>query len=138
MTFKQAKGGGRSDRKDHRVLLFHVCVCCAHFVAAAWSYQRLHTGGAAGGPVFYCPGDAALPASRRGKDAGMIRIDHAVKTYKDGKQAVHALRDVSLRVEKGDIYGIVGFSGAGKSTLLRLVNGLERRTAAPSPWRGRT
>ena len=56
----------------------------------------------------------------------MIRIDHAVKTYKDGKQAVHALRDVSLRVEKGDIYGIVGFSGAGKSTLLRLVNGLEK------------
>ena len=56
----------------------------------------------------------------------MIQIDHAVKTFADGKQAVHALRDVSLRVEKGDIYGIVGFSGAGKSTLLRLVNGLEK------------
>ena len=56
----------------------------------------------------------------------MIQIDHAVKTFTDGKQAVHALRDVSLRVEKGDIYGIVGFSGAGKSTLLRLVNGLEK------------
>lgn len=56
----------------------------------------------------------------------MIQIDHAVKTFADGKQAVHALRDVSLRVERGDIYGIVGFSGAGKSTLLRLVNGLEK------------
>lgn len=56
----------------------------------------------------------------------MIQIDHAVKTFADGKQAVHALRDVSLTVEKGDIYGIVGFSGAGKSTLLRLVNGLEK------------
>ncbi len=56
----------------------------------------------------------------------MIQIDHAVKTFAGGKQAVHALRDVSLRVEKGDIYGIVGFSGAGKSTLLRLVNGLEK------------
>ena len=56
----------------------------------------------------------------------MIQIDHAVKTFADGKQAVHALQDVSLHVEKGDIYGIVGFSGAGKSTLLRLVNGLER------------
>ncbi|MBQ8160083.1 MAG: ATP-binding cassette domain-containing protein [Clostridia bacterium] len=55
----------------------------------------------------------------------MIRIDHAVKTFDGGTQAVHALRDVSLHVEKGDIYGIVGFSGAGKSTLLRLVNGLE-------------
>ena len=56
----------------------------------------------------------------------MIRIEHAVKTFDGGKQAVHALQDVSLRVEKGDIYGIVGFSGAGKSTLLRLVNGLEK------------
>ena len=56
----------------------------------------------------------------------MIQITHAVKTFADGKEAVHALRDVSLRVEKGDIYGIVGFSGAGKSTLLRLVNGLEK------------
>lgn len=56
----------------------------------------------------------------------MIKIDHAVKTFDDGKLSVHALRDVSLHVEKGDIYGIVGFSGAGKSTLIRLVNGLER------------
>ena len=56
----------------------------------------------------------------------MIRIDHAVKTFEEGKDAVHALRDVSLHVEKGDIYGIVGFSGAGKSTLIRLVNGLEK------------
>lgn len=56
----------------------------------------------------------------------MIHIDHAVKTFAEGSQAVHALRDVSLTVEKGDIYGIVGFSGAGKSTLLRLVNGLEK------------
>lgn len=56
----------------------------------------------------------------------MIEIDHAVKTFDDGRREVHALRDVSLHVEKGDIYGIVGFSGAGKSTLLRLVNGLEK------------
>ncbi|MBQ9210112.1 MAG: ATP-binding cassette domain-containing protein [Clostridia bacterium] len=56
----------------------------------------------------------------------MIQINHAVKTFAEGKEAVHALRDVSLTVEKGDIYGIVGFSGAGKSTLLRLVNGLEK------------
>ena len=56
----------------------------------------------------------------------MIRIEHAVKTLEGGRQTVHALRDVSLHVEKGDIYGIVGFSGAGKSTLLRLVNGLEK------------
>ena len=56
----------------------------------------------------------------------MIRIDHVSRTFAEGGQTVEALRDVSLRVEKGEIYGIVGFSGAGKSTLLRLVNGLER------------
>ena len=56
----------------------------------------------------------------------MIHVEHAVKTFAGGQQAVHALRDVSLHVAQGDIYGIVGFSGAGKSTLLRLVNGLEK------------
>ena len=56
----------------------------------------------------------------------MIVIEHAVKTFPGQGGGVHALRDVSLHVEKGDIYGIVGFSGAGKSTLLRLVNGLEK------------
>ena len=56
----------------------------------------------------------------------MIQIDHAVRTFRDRKQTVQALQDVSLHVHKGDIFGIVGFSGAGKSTLLRLVNGLEK------------
>lgn len=55
----------------------------------------------------------------------MIRIDHAAKTFREKKLEVKALQDVSIHVEKGDIYGIVGFSGAGKSTLIRLVNKLE-------------
>ena len=55
----------------------------------------------------------------------MIQIDHVSKTFREKKQEVHALRDVSIHVERGDIYGIVGFSGAGKSTLIRLVNRLE-------------
>ena len=46
-----------------------------------------------------------------------------------GKRDVHAVKDVSLFVEKGEIFGIIGFSGAGKSTLLRLVNMLERPTS---------
>ncbi len=44
----------------------------------------------------------------------------------DGFKAVD---DVSLNIEKGDIYGIVGFSGAGKSTLVRTINLLQRPTA---------
>lgn len=51
----------------------------------------------------------------------MIQIDKLEKSYGD----FSALRDISLRVEQGDVFGIVGHSGAGKSTLLRCMNGLE-------------
>ena len=59
----------------------------------------------------------------------MIEFKNVSKTFSLGKREVHAVKDVSLFVEKGEIYGIIGFSGAGKSTLLRLVNMLERPTA---------
>lgn len=55
----------------------------------------------------------------------MIRIEHASKTFAGKQGPVHALQDVTIHVEKGDIFGIIGFSGAGKSTLIRLVNRLE-------------
>jgi D-methionine transport system ATP-binding protein len=47
----------------------------------------------------------------------------------EGKNAVHACRNINLSVERGDIIGVVGYSGAGKSTLLRMVNALERPTS---------
>lgn len=56
----------------------------------------------------------------------MIEISNVKKVFKNKKTEVHALKDVSLKVEKGDIFGIVGYSGARKSTLLRLVNLLEK------------
>lgn len=57
----------------------------------------------------------------------LIRIAHASKTFAlpDGG-LFHAVRDVSLEVQRGDIFGLIGKSGAGKSTLLRLFNLLER------------
>ena len=55
----------------------------------------------------------------------MIDIEHVSKTFREKKTEVRALRDVSIHVGRGEIYGIVGFSGAGKSTLIRLVNRLE-------------
>ncbi len=55
----------------------------------------------------------------------MIEISHVSKTYEGVKQ-VHALKDISLYVEEGEIYGIIGQSGAGKSTLIRCINMLER------------
>lgn len=59
----------------------------------------------------------------------MIELKNVNVTFEDDKQIVHAVRDVSLRVEEGDIYGIVGYSGAGKSTLVRTINLLQRPTS---------
>lgn len=56
----------------------------------------------------------------------MIEFKDVSKTFKLGKREIHAVKNVSLTIEKGEIFGIIGFSGAGKSTLLRLVNMLER------------
>ena len=56
----------------------------------------------------------------------MIRLEHISKRFTGPGGTVDALKDVSVHVEKGDIYGIIGFSGAGKSTLLRMVNRLEK------------
>lgn len=55
----------------------------------------------------------------------MIRLTHISKTFY-GKTTVPAVRDVSLTVGEGEIFGVIGFSGAGKSTLVRCVNMLER------------
>lgn len=56
----------------------------------------------------------------------MIELQHISKTYRQEEREVKALQDVSLRVEAGEIYGVLGQSGAGKSTLIRCVNLLER------------
>ena len=58
----------------------------------------------------------------------MIEIKHLFKTYEGAQGGTDALRDVSLRIEDGEIYGIIGMSGAGKSTLVRCINLLERPT----------
>ena len=55
----------------------------------------------------------------------MIQFENVSKTFRTKDHEVQALRNVTLRVHPGEIYGIVGFSGAGKSTLIRLVNRLE-------------
>lgn len=56
----------------------------------------------------------------------IIEISHLSKTFGSGENRVAALHDVTLQVEKGDIFGIIGLSGAGKSTLVRCMNLLER------------
>ena len=54
-----------------------------------------------------------------------IELKHISKTFEQGQSDVHAVKDVSLSIEKGDIFGIIGLSGAGKSTLVRCINYLE-------------
>ncbi len=56
----------------------------------------------------------------------MIRVEGLTKTYGTGSAAVTAVDDVSLAVEPGKIYGILGRSGAGKTTLMRCLTALER------------
>ncbi|NCB62419.1 MAG: ATP-binding cassette domain-containing protein [Clostridia bacterium] len=59
----------------------------------------------------------------------MIELQNLTKTFPTADGAFHALEDVSLTVQDGDIFGVVGMSGAGKSTLVRCVNLLERPTS---------
>lgn len=56
----------------------------------------------------------------------MITLEHVSKVYSSPQGPLPAVNDVSLQVDEGDIYGLIGFSGAGKSTLLRMINVLER------------
>ncbi len=56
----------------------------------------------------------------------IIRIQNLSKTFGTGESAVNALENISLEVQPGEIFGIIGLSGAGKSTLVRCMNLLER------------
>ena len=58
----------------------------------------------------------------------MIDIKNVSKIFTTKSQTIEAVKDVSLEINKGEIFGIIGYSGAGKSTLIRLLNGLELPT----------
>ena len=59
----------------------------------------------------------------------MIQLDHIEKIYHTASGDLHALKDINLTINEGEIFGIIGLSGAGKSTLVRCINMLERPTS---------
>ena len=58
----------------------------------------------------------------------MIEIKNLSKSFNTSDGTVEALKNISLTINDGDIYGVIGMSGAGKSTLVRCINMLERPT----------
>ena len=69
-------------------------------------------------PFLYAEGEVTV-----------IELQHISRDFGAGEHVVHAVQDVSLTIETGEIFGIIGFSGAGKSTLVRCINLLERPTS---------
>ena len=58
----------------------------------------------------------------------MIQIQNLSKEFINGNKSFLAVKDVNLKINKGEIFGIIGLSGAGKSTLIRCINRLEEPT----------
>lgn len=67
-------------------------------------------------------------AKTRGRGAGSVTFDNISRIYRSSSASVEALRDISLEIPAGCIFGIIGRSGAGKSTLLRTINRLDKPT----------
>lgn len=64
-------------------------------------------------------------------------LKNIYKTYKNDGKEFTALKDVSLSIKEGEIFGIIGMSGAGKSTLVRTLNRLEEVTSGTVSFYGR-
>lgn len=69
-----------------------------------------------------------VTANTVNSDKTIISFENLSKRYEKKGQTFVALDNVTFKVNKGDVYGLIGFSGAGKSTLLRMVNALETPT----------
>ena len=87
-------------------------------------------------PGFICPERETLKVKdsekrnpERRKIMAIIEVRNLTKTFDEKKSNIHALSDIDLSVEEGEIFGVIGLSGAGKSTLVRCMNLLEKPTS---------
>ncbi len=65
-------------------------------------------------------------------DQTIVNLQDVSVTFESSGKPLHAVDNVSLQINRGDIYGIIGYSGAGKSTLVRTINLLQNRRMAKS------
>ena len=66
---------------------------------------------------------------KRGELMEILRTENLCKTYGKNENAVQAVRDANVTVEKGEFVAIVGSSGSGKSTLMHMLGGVDRPTS---------
>ena len=59
----------------------------------------------------------------------IIKLDQIDVTFHQRREPSQRFKDVTIHIQEGDIYGIVGYSGAGKSTLVRVINLLQKPSA---------
>ena len=66
----------------------------------------------------------------------IINIDHISKIYQVGSEEVHAIRDISIRIDKNEYVAIMGPSGSGKSTLMNMLGCLDTPTSGKYDFKG--
>jgi len=62
------------------------------------------------------------------QNSNIVHLENVIKTYQQGKIAVHAVNDISLDIKTGDFAALCGPSGSGKTTLLNMIGGLDTPT----------
>jgi putative ABC transport system ATP-binding protein len=77
-------------------------------------------------PTGQRPGTGAAATAEPAEDPVLAKVSGVTRTFGTGPAAVHALRGVSLTIERGQLVALSGRSGSGKTTLLNIIGGLDR------------